>query len=163
MNFLKAYLKPEEKDVKARRADSPSIPGQVHSIRPKTDTPRTRSGSSYPAGDFRNASMNDLIDMKCDVMCNWLHQQQLERMWSDRTVDEGIILKKSREEYTSCPRNLKQLRGGLYESVAKLNVRVRCQSYWASNPLTTTVRDDSQYPNHQNLLTTTRQIIGAIR
>ena len=57
-------------------------------------------------------------------MVNYLHQQQLEHMWSDGTPGEGVILKKSRDQYTSCPAELSQYEGGFFDAARKLNVKV---------------------------------------
>jgi hypothetical protein len=80
--------------------------------------------SIYPAGDFRNSSMPDINDMKAEIMCNYLHQQQLKKMWSNGGREEGVLLKKSRGEYTSCPSDLQLRRNGLFDAVKRLNVRV---------------------------------------
>ena len=37
---------------------------------------------------------------------------------------EGIVLKKVRDSYTTCPKELMDERGGLYDAVRGLNVRV---------------------------------------
>lgn len=57
-------------------------------------------------------------------MVNYLHQQQLEHMWSDGTPGEGVVLKKSRDQYTSCPAELSQYEGGFFDAARKLNVKV---------------------------------------
>ena len=101
---------------------SPPTPGYSG-----TGTPRysgSRPVSIYPAGDFRNSTLDDIIDIKCDVMVNWLHQQQLERLWSSGGYGEGVVLKKSKEAYVACPENMSQVRGELFDAVRRLNVRV---------------------------------------
>jgi hypothetical protein len=79
----------------------------------------------YPAGDFRNSSLPDINDMKAEIMCNYLHQQQMKKMWSNGGHEEGVILRKSREEYTCCPTDLQAQKNGLFDAARKLNVRVR--------------------------------------
>ena len=64
------------------------------------------------------------MEIKADVMVNWLHQQQLERMWTNGGQGEGVILKKNRDNFTSCPQELQHYRGDLFDAVQKLNVRV---------------------------------------
>ena len=81
--------------------------------------------SMYPAGDFRNSSIPDLNDMKAEIMCNYLHQQQMKKMWSNGGQEEGVILRKSREEYMCCPTDLQAQKNGLFDAARKLNVRVR--------------------------------------
>lgn len=80
--------------------------------------------SLYPAGDFRNSSMPDINDMKAEIMCNYLHQQQMKKMWSNGGREEGVILRKSREEYTCCPPDLQLQKHGLFDATRRLNVRV---------------------------------------
>ena len=69
------------------------------------------------------------MEIKADVMVNWLHQQQLERMWTNGAMGEGVVLKKSRDSYTSCPADLSTYQDDLFDAVCKLNVRV----IWASH------------------------------
>lgn len=84
----------------------------------------THRASLYPAGDFRNSSLPDINDMKTEIMCIYLHQQQLKKMWSNGGQGEGVLLKKSRNEYHCCPPDLQLHRGGIYDAVKGLNVRV---------------------------------------
>jgi hypothetical protein len=106
---------------------------------PGSTTPvLSNRASLYPAGDFRNSSMPDINDMKSEIMCNYLHQQQLKKMWSNGGREEGVLLKKSRGEYTSCPPDLQLLRNGLFDAVKRLNVRV-CG--WAQSFV-----DDTDFP-----------------
>lgn len=78
----------------------------------------------YPEGDFRNNSTPELRDLKADMMCNWLHQQQLERMWSHNGVEEGVMLKKAKDDYKCAPEDLRSRPGGIFDAVQKLNVKV---------------------------------------
>lgn len=64
------------------------------------------------------------MDMKAEVMANWLYHRQQEKMWTYGGSDEGVILKKARDDYVSCPSELLQHRNGFYDSVRKLNVKV---------------------------------------
>jgi hypothetical protein len=78
----------------------------------------------YPGGDSGNSSSLHLMDMKADVMANWLHHRQQEKMWTHGGWDEGVILKKARDDYASCPPELFRNRDGFYDSAKKLNVKV---------------------------------------
>lgn len=80
--------------------------------------------SLYPVGDFRNATAEEINDIKCDVMVNWLHSQQEEKLWVAGEEGEGVVLKKSRGEYTCAPFDLATEMGGLYQAVRTLNVKV---------------------------------------
>ena len=75
-------------------------------------------------GDFRNSTMDEITDIKCDVMVNWLHQQQLEAMWASDGPGEGVVLKKTRENFTCCPGDLANYRNDFFDAVRALNVRV---------------------------------------
>jgi len=37
----------------------------------------SRPASIYPMGDFRNSQAESVHEIKCDVMVNWLYQQQM--------------------------------------------------------------------------------------
>ena len=97
-------------------SEPPSQPGTPQAIRRK---------SRYPEGDFRNSSAADLVTLKADMMCSWLHQQQIEKGWSCASPDEGVMLKKARDDYMCCPKQLQTEENGLLEAVSKLNVKVR--------------------------------------
>ena len=89
-------------------------------------TPQTSHHSFiYPDGDFRKSAINQVLDIKCDVMVNWLHQQQLENMWTGSGPSEGVVLKKSRDNFTCCPPELEDTRTDFFDAVRALNVKVR--------------------------------------
>ncbi|KAK5031090.1 hypothetical protein LTS07_004825 [Exophiala sideris] len=73
--------------------------------------------------DFRNSSTTELRELKTDMMCNWLHQQQLERMWSTNGIEEGVMLKKAKDDYKCAPEDLRSRPDGLFAAVQKLNVK----------------------------------------
>ncbi|KAF2707819.1 hypothetical protein K504DRAFT_435857 [Pleomassaria siparia CBS 279.74] len=83
----------------------------------------SQSGLSYPSGDFRNASPAQIQDIKCEVMVNWLHSKQEERIWTTGEPGEGVVLKKSKGTYVCCPIDLQHDDSQLYQMVAALNVR----------------------------------------
>lgn len=86
--------------------------------------------SQYPDGDFRNSSAADLATLKSDVMCSWLHQQQIEKGWSSTSPDEGVILKKARDNYMCCPKQLQAEEDGLFAAISKLKVKVSAHNKW---------------------------------
>ncbi|KAI1270584.1 glycosyl transferase family group 2-domain-containing protein [Xylariaceae sp. FL1019] len=98
---------------------------------PGTATPRSLNGSrpaslyhgsTFPSGDFRNA--DSLADIKADVMCSWLYQQQLESQYATGILPgEGVILKKGRNNYACCPPQLQDMKYGLFDMAMELNVR----------------------------------------
>lgn len=85
----------------------------------------SRAASIYPVGDFRNQTMEEINDIKCDVMVNWLHSQQEEKLWTAGEYEEGVVLKKSRGMYTCAPADLSDEQDGFFHAVQELNVRVR--------------------------------------
>lgn len=103
--------------------DSEFVPSSI----PGSRAVSTRSHS--PAPSKRSGRGNDMNDVKCDVMVNYLHQQQEERFWTSRSVEEGVVLKKSRGVYTCCPAELADRRNGFLEAVEQLNVRVSTDSF----------------------------------
>ncbi|MCJ1244565.1 hypothetical protein MMC30_001763 [Trapelia coarctata] len=120
----KGEVEEDRKSSSLEMKTSPLSPGASTSA---LGTPRTlgsRPTSIYPSGDFRNGPSNDILEIKCDVMVNWLHQQQLEAMWTNGGVGEGVVLKKIKDQYTSCPQELQQTQGDLFDAVRALNVKV---------------------------------------
>lgn len=85
----------------------------------------SRPASLAPVGDFRMSQHDEINEIKCDVMVNWLYQQQMERLWTAGGVDEGVVLKKSRGAYTCCPADITEEPYGFFKAVETLNVRVR--------------------------------------
>jgi hypothetical protein len=131
-------------------------------------TPRAaRPRSQYPDGDFRNSSLADLVELKADVMCNWLHQQQIEKMWSGSGRGEGVMLKKARDDYMCCPKDLQVERDGLFDAVMKLNVKVSVSEKFEYISrlicLTFPVRNDSQHSHYKALPTPRRSHIRSSR
>jgi hypothetical protein len=61
------------------------------------------------------------------VMINFLRQRQLEKLWSDSNLDEGVVLKRSKADFICQPEELSSLPGGFYEQVKRLNVKA---SHW---------------------------------
>ena len=64
--------------------------------------------------------------IKADVVVNFLHAKQTQLLWTKTDVEEGTILKQSRDTFVSCPKELADVRGGLFDAVVGLNVRVCC-------------------------------------
>jgi hypothetical protein len=84
---------------------------------------------AYPLARTYNITSETLPPLrsskiKSDVMANWLYAQQVENLWNQGTFEESVVLKKTRNYYTSCPREVLGSRNGLYDAVCKLNVRV---------------------------------------
>jgi len=105
-------------------SEPPSQPGTPQAIRRK---------SRYPEGPIsENSSAADLVTLKADMMCSWLHQQQIEKGLVLRiALTKVVMLKKARDDYMCCPKQLQTEGNGLLEAVSKLNVKVRAiQTNW---------------------------------
>lgn len=134
MNFIKGYLQPASKKSNRKAADekktTPTEPVELVVTPPPGsftfETPAgsrpSRPNSVYPSGDFRNAPRESLLDIKSDVMVNWLHQQQLEKLWAMENGTEGVVLKKARGDFTCSPPVLRTQ--PFFEQVIAMNVRV---------------------------------------
>lgn len=74
--------------------------------------------------DLKSISPERLRAMRADVMVNWLHSKQEERIWTTGTPGEGIVLKVTKGQYVCCPSELRFDSSSLYDVIAMLNVRV---------------------------------------
>lgn len=104
------------------------VPGGVTPRNPYESHPSSvyssRRTSLYPQGDFRN-HRESILDVKTDVMCSWLYQQQLERQYATGMLaGEGVVLKKGKNNYSCCPPQLQEMPFSLYQAAMELNVRV---------------------------------------
>ena len=127
-------------------------------LRPSAGSRQYSSNSqSYPTGDWRNSAAGEIADIKCEVMVNWLHTKQQELLWIGNGYDEGVILKKSRKTFISCPSELSLIRGQLFDAVEKLNVRVSSHNLLMHSALSNSEKGcyDSEYRCHQVFPTTT--------
>jgi hypothetical protein len=140
MNTLRGYFQPISKKLstkssKDRKKVKPAatVPAMEMTITPPqgsptstpTRTPFTsRPSSIFPEGDFRNAPTVTLLDIKANVMVSWLHQQQVEKLWSASLPGEGVVLKRARDSFTCCPPSLRNEEGGLFDQIAAMNIRV---------------------------------------
>ena len=138
--MLKSYFTPGREDAHQRKKSEKAMEMSESShmpISPQLQKPQTpargmtppspyasRPGSIYPVGDFRNAAMEEINEIKCDVMVNWLHSQQEEKLWTTGEPEEGVVLKMSRGKYTCSPYDLADEPVGFFKAVETLNVRV---------------------------------------
>lgn len=133
---LLGYLKPKDKNGQApvekkvengeeMMESKPETSQSSISGTPGNQTPGSwsRPASIYP-NDYRQSQSEDINEIKADVMVNWLYQQQMERLWTAGGADEGVVLKKSRGQYTCCPADILEEPYGLYKAIETLNVRV---------------------------------------
>lgn len=189
MNALKGYFHPASKvsqeipenQIKTKKTKSALPPPIELAVTPPHGSPAfgspaptlsngrspltSRPSSIFPEGDFRNTNRETVLDIKADVMVTWLNQQQLEKLWSSNLPNEGVVLKKARDNFTCSPPALRNQSGGFFDQVIALNVRVsipkRMHLYNAHN---FTVCHDHQYADHQNIpITAFSRLCTAIR
>jgi hypothetical protein len=85
-------------------------------------------------GDFRSirsevdsiAELTSANMVRNAIMINFLRQQQLKKLWSNMSLEEGVVLKRSKSDFICQPEELSSLRGGFYDQVKRLNVKVCC-------------------------------------
>ncbi|KAM3075073.1 hypothetical protein ACMFMG_007469 [Clarireedia jacksonii] len=136
MKSLTNYFRPQkpeaQKENEKNNGSSSAAPGnEVVSTSPQrpltavsgTNQDPSRPTSLYPEGDFRNGPKESVMDMKSDVMVSYLHQQQLEKMWASGAPGEGVVLKKSKGNFTCFPTQMEKDPSGIYEAVKALNVK----------------------------------------
>jgi hypothetical protein len=90
-----------------------------------------RRASLYRQGSVGNMAANEeseiskSLEMKCNIMVQHLYHQLRERLWlSDRPIDEGVVLKMTRDAYTCCPGDLAYQQDGFLDAIEGLNVKV---------------------------------------
>jgi len=99
------------------------------SLRPPTRNssraPSTSRGSSiFPAGDQRNDDVGAISELKNDMIVNWLYDQQLRKQYaSGLDPFEGVVLKKSRGNFTCYPPYMAAIPESLYAMISQMNVR----------------------------------------
>jgi hypothetical protein len=76
-------------------------------------------------GSLNGPGAANFLDVKCEVMAQWLHSKQEEKIWTSGEPGEGVLVKKSKGNYAFSPPDLQEDGTGLYEAVLALNVRVR--------------------------------------
>jgi hypothetical protein len=72
--------------------------------------------------------------MKNEMMVEFVWQQQRRELWSTDRPGEGVVLKKARGEYVCAPRSLESERGGFFDAIRAMNVRVSDSLPPASGP-----------------------------
>ncbi|KAK4453763.1 glycosyl transferase family group 2-domain-containing protein [Podospora aff. communis PSN243] len=80
--------------------------------------------SIFPAGDERNNDADALNEVRSDMMVNWLYEQQLRKQYATgEDPFEGVVLKKSRGNFTCCPPHMAAIPDSLFAMVREMNVR----------------------------------------
>ena len=97
-------------------------------------TPPSPTGLSFISDARSVRSFNDNAsdtrslnpgDVRVDIMVKFLRQRQLEKMWSyNGQTEEGVILKRGKDDFACQPRDLLGVRDGFYDQITRLNVKV---------------------------------------
>lgn len=121
MNSLKSYFRP----AGTQQAAAADTRRPAESRMPSHPGSRSRPTSSYqyPLGDVEPDA---LLQLKSEMMVEYVWTQQRQKMWSVGRPGEGVVLKKARGEYVCAPQLLASRPNGLFEAVRAMNVRVSC-------------------------------------
>ena len=65
-----------------------------------------------------------ILQLKHDMMVEFLWQQQRKETWTLDRPGEGVLLKKSRGQYACAPKSLAETQGGIFDAVRDMNVKV---------------------------------------
>lgn len=101
---------------------------------------KRQSGSNFPLSSYNGSRALSMISVasnesqvrmststtaiKCDVMIQFLRQRQLEKLWSDGAPDEGVIMRRSKNDFVCQPQDLAHQGSGFFSEIYKLNVKV---------------------------------------
>lgn len=105
-------------------------PAENFEMRKPGTAPKFGSSRASLAPSTRSSTFVD--DIKHEVMCNYLYQQQCSRLWvSDGSGElEGVLLRKSRNNYISCPPQL--VESPFAQACAALNCQVSALTHVSS-------------------------------
>src|SRR5438094_8392006 len=95
----------QEMTVEKSLMRTPAIGGSLEMPGLRTPSGLSSRDSFGPSSSRSSAFIDDI---KHEVMVNYLHQQQCSQMWvGDSTGEtEGVVLRKSRNNYMACPPEL---------------------------------------------------------
>ncbi|KAL1610174.1 hypothetical protein SLS60_001839 [Paraconiothyrium brasiliense] len=77
------------------------------------------------------------------MTANFLHAKQVEKLWTTGAHGEGVLLKKGRGSYITCPETLKTDGSLTYEAICQLNVKV---AMTIKNKVIDILLNDSEIP-----------------
>ena len=86
--------------------------------------PRSPSQLSFISEADSMAPLGSAGAFKCDIMVKFLRQRQMEKLWSNSDIEEGVVLKRGKHDFVCQPSELLFARNGLFEQVNRLNVKV---------------------------------------
>lgn len=130
------YFKPKKPEQRPGAGSSTANEKQAPSMNPQTGNNSTllqplnnhlasQSSTRTSTSNQSNAGSNLMSGIKHEIMVNYLHQQQCANLWvSDDSGDsEGVLLRKGRDSYLTCPQQLE--RSPFATACSSLNVHVR--------------------------------------
>ncbi|KAL0476195.1 glycosyl transferase family group 2 domain-containing protein [Neurospora intermedia] len=83
-----------------------------------------RHSTIFPAGDARNSDIDAMTEIRSDMMVNSLFEQMCRKQYSTGFDPyEGVVLKKSRGNFTCCPPQMAAIPDSLYAMITQMNVR----------------------------------------
>lgn len=140
---LRSYLRPgkvKKSEAAGEKHNDPTSTNNsalvVPSLTPMSSLSESALGSrvASKSNSEVGCSAIDVNEMKCDVMANYLRQQQQELMWTQEAKDEGIVLKKSRGQYTCCPSDLADNPYGFAKAIEMMGVKVCYTTPYSARP-----------------------------
>ncbi|KAK3377889.1 glycosyl transferase family group 2-domain-containing protein [Podospora didyma] len=91
---------------------------------PSNSRPASVRHSLFPMGDSRNSEPDTLMEIRNDMMVNYLYEQQMRKQYaSGMDPYEGVVLKKARGNFTCCPPQMAAIPDSLFAMISQMNVR----------------------------------------
>lgn len=85
---------------------------------------RSSSALSSRASVESSVVLSTTTAVKCEVMIQYLRQRQIEKIWTDGSPSEGVVLKRAKNDFVAQPPELAQQLFGFFDEIRKLNVKV---------------------------------------
>lgn len=115
--------------------------------------PRTLSAMSSRSDVSSSMVISTTTAVKCEVMIQYLRQRQIEKLWTDGSPAEGVILKRAKNDFVSQPPELSQQVFGFFDEIKKLNVKVLAITATTNNKLIKLGCNDSEDCCYTNIST----------
>jgi len=98
---------PKEENVTTKRLVQPAVSGAT-SYDTKFDKSSEKSSLNTGSGASSSGTSGYVEQVRHEVMCNYMYQQQQSNMWIDDRSDleQGVMIRKSRGAYVSTPPDL---------------------------------------------------------
>jgi hypothetical protein len=117
----KPKVNPSSASVTSRSRPASFTPLQLGGI----NSPSSSSiADSEPTHDSTVSGTDAVRDVKAEILSNWLHTKQEERVWTFGGPGEGVFMKRAKGSYACAPQGVQNDGTGLYQAVTELNVRV---------------------------------------